>query len=185
MNLTGGQFKGIKIEVPKSARPTLNKVRQSVFNILVQYELKNKTFLDMFSGSGLMALEAYSRGFNVLALEIDKKTVEIIKKNYKKLTPAANQNNDINPDFNILQKNALNFKTDKKFEIIYLDPPWSKDYSLIIKKAAEFLDENGIIIIESDNQRNIELEKIIKDNNLNLKIIKSKKYGRCLLDFLS
>ena len=80
MNLTGGQFKGIKIDIPNNARPTLSKVRQSIFNMLNQFEFENKSFLDMFSGSGLMSLEAISRGYNVLSIEINPKNVEIIKK---------------------------------------------------------------------------------------------------------
>ena len=65
MNLTGGQFKGLKIEVPNNTKPTLSKVRESVFNILFQYDLKEKKFLDLFAGSAIMGLEALSRGFIV------------------------------------------------------------------------------------------------------------------------
>lgn len=175
MNLTGGQFKGIKIDIPNNARPTLSKVRQSIFNMLNQFEFENKSFLDMFSGSGLMSLEAISRGYNVLSIEINPKNVEIIKKNYKKIKQ--------NP--NIILKDALKFKSNEKFEIIYLDPPWSKNYTPIIKKAQELLTPNGIIIVEYDNERNIDIAKIIQENSLDLKIIKSKKYGRCLIEFLS
>ena len=69
MYLTAGQFKGQKIEVPSNVQPTLSKVRESVFNILLQYELGEMKFLNMFSGSGLMGLEAISRGYKVKELE--------------------------------------------------------------------------------------------------------------------
>ena len=62
MYLTGGQFKGSKIEIPKSAKPTLSKVRESVFNMLVSYANYGDKFLDMFAGSAIMGLEALSRG---------------------------------------------------------------------------------------------------------------------------
>ena len=48
MYLTAGQFKGRKIEVPKNVQPTLSKVRESVFNILLQYDLSGNKFLNMF-----------------------------------------------------------------------------------------------------------------------------------------
>ena len=82
-------------------------------------------------------------------------------------------------------KNALNYKTDLKFDIVYLDPPWDYDYEPAIKKAKEILSINGVIVVEYDKERNIDIQKIIDDNNLNLKIIKSKKYGRSLVVILS
>ena len=48
MYLTAGQFKGTKIEVPSDVKPTLSKVRESIFNMLMQYEVYDNTFLDMF-----------------------------------------------------------------------------------------------------------------------------------------
>lgn len=173
MNLTGGQFKGLKIDIPQNTRPTLSKTRQGVFNMLNRFEYNS--FFDMFSGSGLMGLEALSRGYSVMGLEINPKNLEVIKKNYKK----------INKNPNILLKNALNYKTDLKFDIVYLDPPWDFDYEPVIKKAKEILSINGVIVVEYDKERNIDIQKIIDDNNLNLKIIKSKKYGRSLVVILS
>lgn len=173
MNLTGGQFKGLKIDIPQNTRPTLSKTRQGVFNMLNRFEYNS--FFDMFSGSGLMGLEALSRGYSVMGLEINPKNFEIIKKNYKK----------INKNPNILLKNALNYKTDLKFDIVYLDPPWDFNYEPVIKKAKEILSINGVIVVEYDKERNIDIQKIIDDNNLNLKIIKSKKYGRSLVVILS
>ena len=141
--------------------------------MLNQFEYNS--FFDMFSGSGLMGLEALSRGYSVMGLEINPKNLEVIKKNYKK----------INKNPNILLKNALNYKTDLKFDIVYLDPPWDFDYEPVIKKAKEILSINGVIVVEYDKERNIDIQKIIDDNNLNLKIIKSKKYGRSLVVILS
>ena len=104
MNLTGGQFKGQKIEVPKNVKPTLSKVRESVFNILYQFEFENNTFLDMFAGSAIMGLEAISRGYKVKELEMNPKTAKIIKSNYQKL--------NLEPNLTIC--NSLNYKTDEK-----------------------------------------------------------------------
>jgi 16S rRNA (guanine(966)-N(2))-methyltransferase RsmD len=169
MYLTGGEFKGYKIEIPKTARPTLSKVRESIFNILDNLDCGNY-FLDMFSGSGIIALEALSRGYRVKGIEINKKSADIIKKNYEKMGQK--------PD--IIICDALKYTGDK-FDIIYIDPPWEKDYIPIIKKAYSLLNKNGIIIIEHDKA--LEYDLLIQE--LDIKIIKSKKYGRCLIDFLS
>ena len=66
MNITAGIFKGQKITAPdeKITRPTLSKVRMSVFNTLqAMIDFNGKSFLDMYAGSGIMGLEALSRGF--------------------------------------------------------------------------------------------------------------------------
>ena len=174
MYLTGGQFKGHKIDVPKSAKPTLSKVRESVFNMLSSISLEDNLFLDMFAGSAIMGLEALSRGFRVFEVEINPKSAQIIKNNYSKIKQKPN----------LTITNALLFSPKEKFDIIYLDPPWQNDYTPIIKKADELLKDKGVIIVEYDKQNNIDLKKIIQNNDFKLTIIKSKKYGRCLIDFL-
>ena len=66
MNITAGKFKGQKITAPdeKITRPTLSKVRMSIFNTLqAMIDFEGASFLDMYAGSGIMGLEALSRGF--------------------------------------------------------------------------------------------------------------------------
>ena len=174
MYLTAGQYKGIKIEVPKDVKPTLSKVRESIFNMLLQFDLTDDSFLDMFCGSGIMSMEAVSRGYNVTCLEINPKNASIIKKNFSKIKTKPN----------IVITDCLKFKTNDNFSIIYLDPPWQDDYSSIIKKAQELLNDNGVIFVEYDKTRNLDISKILIENNIPLKIFKSKKYGRCLIDVL-
>lgn len=174
MYLTGGQYKGQKIEVPNNVKPTLSKVRQSVFNILLQYNLSSNKFLNMFSGSAIMGLEAISRGYCVVELEINPKTAQIIKNNYKKikLTPK------------LIICNCLNYKSEEKFDVIYLDPPWDMDYRPIISKASELLKDDGVIIVEFDKTKNIDILDILSQIQTNLEIVKEKKYGRCLITLL-
>ena len=172
MYLTGGQFKGHKIYTPDNTRPTLSKVRESIFNMLFSYFDNKGTFLDMFTGSAIMGLEAISRGYSVVELEINPKTAKVIKENYKKIKQI--------PDITVVD--SLKYKTDKKFDIIYIDPPWNYDYSLIIKKAKDLIENNGIIVIEHDLKREINLDEIIREYNL--EFVKQKKYGRTLISFI-
>ena len=85
MIITGGKYKGRKILAPdeKITRPTLSKVRQGVFNTLFSMigEFEEKSFLDLFGGSGIMGLEALSRGFeNVVVYEKNPKVAQVLKK---------------------------------------------------------------------------------------------------------
>jgi len=173
--LTAGLFKGNKIEVPKSAKPTLSKVRESVFNILMPNFEHGQKFLDMFAGSAIMGLEALSRGYIVKELEINPKTAALIKKNYEKIKQK--------PDLTIV--NSLKYKTDEKFDVIYIDPPWDMDYAPIIKKAVEFLNAEGRIVIEYDCLREINIKELLLQNKIPLDIVKSKKYGRTRIEMLS
>lgn len=174
MYLTAGQFKGRKIQVPPNIQPTLSKVRESVFNILLQYNLLDNKFLNMFSGSAIMGLEAISRGYSVTELEINPKVGAIIKSNYKslKLTP------------NLIICDSLKYQTNEKYDVIYADPPWESDYKPIIIKASKLLAPNGVIILEYDKTKNIDIQAILNELNIDINMVKSKKYGRCLLAIL-
>lgn len=69
MIITAGKFKGQKVQAPDEniTRPTLSKVRMSIFNTLqAMIDFDNNSFLDMYAGSGIMGLEALSRGFQKL-----------------------------------------------------------------------------------------------------------------------
>ena len=84
MNITGGKFNGRVVKAPDAnlARPTLSKVRMAVFNTLYSMlgDFEGRKFLDVFSGSGIMGLEALSRGFDtVVGIEKNRTVLEIVK----------------------------------------------------------------------------------------------------------
>jgi 16S rRNA (guanine966-N2)-methyltransferase len=171
MIITAGIYKGRKVIAPdeKIARPTLSKIRESIFNILFSMlDFEGKSFFDMFAGSGIMGLEALSRGFEyVLASEKNPKAIKILKENYA----------NINIKENLISGNSLKHKINKKFDIIYIDPPY---FSGIYEKSLEkiqkdfLLNDNGIIILEHVND--------ISWNNF--KLIKQKKYSDKFISFL-
>ncbi len=173
MYLTGGQFKGHKIETPKNTRPTLSKVRESVFNMLYSYFENNGTFLDMFAGSAIMGLEAVSRGYSVTEVEINPKTANVIKNNYEKIKTKPQ----------IIVCDSLKLKTEHKFDIIYIDPPWQNDYKEILLKAKDLLKDDGIIVVEFDLMTGENIKNLFSDFKFN--ILKEKKYGRTLISFIS
>ncbi|MBQ8168262.1 16S rRNA (guanine(966)-N(2))-methyltransferase RsmD [bacterium] len=120
MNITAGKFKGQKIIAPDEniTRPTLSKVRMSVFNTLqAMIDYEGKSFLDMFAGSGIMGLEAISRGFDhAVSIEKNPKIASTIKNNFKKFDPA--------PKLLIGDSLKITSTLNEKFDVIYIDPPY-------------------------------------------------------------
>lgn len=169
MNITAGKFKGQKIQAPdeKITRPTLSKVRMSVFNTLqAMIEFEGKSFLDMFAGSGIMGLEAISRGFSdVSAIEKNIKAFQVIKTNFAKFKPAPQ----------LLKGDSLKIcpKLSKNFDVIYIDPPY---FSGVYEQSLEAVKEisSGIII----------LEHVTDVDFSGYDVIKQKVYGGKFITFL-
>lgn len=168
MNITAGIYKGQKIIAPdeKITRPTLSKVRMSVFNTLqAMTDFDGSSFLDMFAGSGIMALEALSRGFTrVTAIEKHPKIAAVIKNNFKKFTPS--------PEL-IIGDSLKKAKTlNQKFDVIYIDPPY---FSGIYEAALDAVKGLSTIII---------LEHVTDVDFTGYELIKQKKYGDKFISFL-
>jgi 16S rRNA (guanine(966)-N(2))-methyltransferase RsmD len=94
MIITSGKFKSRKVTAPDEniTRPTLSKVRMSVFNTLQSLvNFEGSSFLDMYAGSGIMGLEAISRGFEkAVAIEKNLKVVNVIKSNFRNFDTIPN-----------------------------------------------------------------------------------------------
>lgn len=167
MIITAGKYKGRKIEAPdeKITRPTLSKVRMGVFNTLYSIigNFDGKSFLDVFGGSGIMGLEALSRGFDsVKVFEKNPKVAQIIKKNYQTL--------GLKPDLTIGDSAKLVCKLEKKFDVIYIDPPYESEiYQDILENV------NGDIII-AEHSEEIDFNKF--------KLLKQKKYSGKFISYL-
>ncbi len=177
MQLTGGQFKGRKIETAAGARPTLAVVREGIFSSLYSYfgELEGLKMLDLFLGSGIISLEALSRGIEVKSFEINPKIASVAKKNFSNL----------NKKGTIFQKDSLKhaIKLEEKFDIIYADPPWDYDYTKIFEICAKLLNEEGVALIECDKKKEAQICLLLETIE-NLALFKRKKYGRCSILYL-
>ena len=83
MRITGGEFGGRNLKVPKSdaIRPTQDRVREALFNI-IQFEVPGSDFLDLFAGSGAVGLEALSRGAkSATFVEANRRHLAVLKEN--------------------------------------------------------------------------------------------------------
>lgn len=150
LRITGGQFRGRSVEKPKNRdiRPTTSLVRESVFNRL-QSHIADARFLDCFAGTGLMGLEAVSRGARfVLAIEKDKNHWRIMKENFDKFDlPEAVANPVLKDALDVFSQ------PNKKepFDIAYIDPPYGfEDMQSFVDQLISngWMKPGGIIIVE-------------------------------------
>ena len=177
MRIISGLFKGKKILSPINlqTRPLKDLVKESIFNIInhspkLLINIQNSTILDLFSGVGSFGLECLSRGSkHVTFFENYDGVLPILKKNLTSL--------ELNNKYEIIEKDLFNKDSFallfKKFDIIFIDPPYkNKNLSVILKLIFnnKILNNNGVLIIH----------RHIKENDVfipEFKIIDEKKYG--------
>lgn len=170
MIITAGEFKGQKIIAPdeKITRPTLSKVRMAVFNTLQALtEFEDKSFFDMFAGSGIMGLEALSRGFSHLtACEKNNKVAAVLKNNFQKF---SNQR-----EIKLLTGDSLKLaaRLNESFDVIYIDPPY---FSGVYEESLNAVKHLGGIVI---------LEHVVEVDFTGWQVLKQKKYSDKFITFL-
>ena len=182
MRIISGKARGTKLYTldGTATRPTLDRVKESLFNI-IQNDIEDSTVLDLFSGSGAIGLEFLSRGAKRAVLcDSSKDAIKIIKQNVQK-THFEEKVEVYNMEFTKLVERLQN----QKFDIIYIDPPYKMDLAvkaIELIEELELLNDNGIIIVETD-EKDREIEEF---NTINSKyqIYDIRKYGRAYLMFL-
>ncbi|MEC8767762.1 MAG: 16S rRNA (guanine(966)-N(2))-methyltransferase RsmD, partial [Actinomycetota bacterium] len=125
MRVIAGVEKGRKLVAPSGdhIRPTKDRVKEAIFNSLHSYGLVNdKSFLDLFSGTGSLGIEALSRGANsVVFVDNNQEAIDCITLNVKKLNYGSVSK--------ILKTDALNFlKKEEYFDIALIDPPYKYEH---------------------------------------------------------
>ena len=170
MRIISGSRRGHKLHEFEGydVRPTTDRVKEAIFNLIQEY-VPSSNVLDMFAGSGALSFEALSRGaLYAVLVDSDSKSIELIKKNIHEL-----KFEDI---CEVKEISCFSYaKTcGKKFDIIFLDPPYNKG---LIEPALEaisvngLLSESGIVLLESDNTD-------FKNEFPGLELIKQRRYGR-------
>lgn len=150
MRIITGKAKGITLKTLEgtSTRPTSERVKEAVFS-MIQFDIEGRSILDLFAGSGQMALEALSRGAaKATLIDKSKDAIKIINDNAKK--------SKLDSLCSIYQLDYLDFLrrfSGQKYDIIFLDPPYALN---MYKPALHAMLENNIlkptslIICESD-----------------------------------
>ena len=181
MRVISGSARGKKLVSLEgtNTRPTLDRVKESLFNIL-QFDIENKNILDLFAGSGAIGIEAISRGAKSATFcDNSPDAIRIIKTNIKN-TRSTEKATVLNKDY--IQALKYLSSNNKKFDIIYLDPPYRTEFADIAIKEIidlDLLSKDGIIILETDDMKK---EEAIQ--NEKIEIFDKRKYGRAILIFI-
>lgn len=172
MRITGGELKGRNIKVPDGIiRPAMDRMRESIFAILG--DLSGLSFLDIFSGSGIIALEAASRGAEYIeAVEIDPIKRKTLLENVS-ISPKR-----INCRF--ISAELYVKRAKRPFNIIFCDPPFSYQFKwqLINSIASSpLMEKDSLLLLHRPREDH-------PDDPLPfLSRVKSKEYGRSIVDF--
>lgn len=179
MRVIGGKARRYKLKTIEgmSTRPTTDRIKETIFN-MIQFEIQGKVFLDLFSGSGAIGIEALSReAEKCYFVEKSKVALEIIKENLEHTNLLDNSIiKSMEVDKAICDLNEKNIKID----IIFMDPPYDKGYiDIILKKIEKYdiLEKDGIIIIESSRKEEFDI-------NNKYEVYKQKKYNTTKITML-
>lgn len=158
-----------------ATRPTSDKVKGSVFNILADY-IADRDVLDIFAGTGSLGIEALSRGARS-AVFMDKSpdSCAVIKDNLAHTKLA-----DLADVYCVDYVNGIErlSKDDRKFDLIFIDPPYNKNFiqeALKLMSRNDIMKDNSIIITEHSASDHL------PDGCGRLKAVDSRKYGDTMI----
>lgn len=156
MRVITGTAGGTNLKAPDGlqTRPTADKVKQALFNI-IQFEIAGDV-LDLFAGSGQLGIEALSRGArSAVFVDARRESVAVIRENLQR-THLAQKAEVIQSDFENYLKRCR-----RRFHMIFLDPPYAEKYlenAIKLISEIDILEENGIIITERPQEKALDEE---------------------------
>lgn len=178
MRIIAGKSRHLTLVTPsgEGTRPTTDRIKETLFNML-QYQLSDIVFLDLFSGSGGICLEAISRGAaKGFMVENNKEAIQCIKQNIK-TTHLEEQSILIEADVELALFNILPKYLIKPVDIVFLDPPYHLGIEERLFEAFSrlpYIGSETLIILEASKTKDfhfvesygfkIDKEKIYKTN---------------------
>ena len=170
MRIITGKAKGVRLKTLEgdTTRPTAERVKEAVFS-MIQFDLEERSVLDLFAGSGQMALEALSRGAaECVFCDNSRDSIRLIKANIAHCK--AQEGARVIPgDF---RKTLANL--DGQFDIILLDPPYDQGFlgpAFELIREHDLLAEDGVIVAEHRK------EEDLPEEFCGYEKIKERKYG--------
>lgn len=172
MRVIAGKARRLQLKTPKGldTRPTTDRIKETLFN-MIQDELYDIRFLDMFSGSGGIGIEALSRGAQYsVFVERNREACEIIKENL--------HTTHLEGQGKVMNMPALSAITALKdletFHVVFMDPPYGMGLEKEVLKHPDFMDileDKALIIVEAD------LDTVLSDEDIpGMHILKEKIY---------
>lgn len=181
MRIITGKAKGTVLKTPagEATRPTADRVKEAVFS-MIQFDIEERSVLDLFAGSGQLGLEALSRGAkSATFIDKSKEAIKFIKENAEK-SKLIDGATIIQSDYSeFLEKNI-----GSRYDIIFLDPPYAaKLYRPALKKLLDngYIKSTTFIVCESDFNNLFEDDDILKSK---FTIKKQSKYSKTVITVL-
>ncbi len=147
MRIISGKVKGHKLLSPVGldVRPTLDRVKESIFSILYPY-LKDAKVLDLFAGAGSLGLEALSRGAKVCHfVDNNRKSYDCVVRNIK---DTRFENESV---CHFMSFDKFLTSTKEKFTLVFLDPPYSKGFEdKVFEKISPVLEKGAVVMLETE-----------------------------------
>ena len=184
MRIIAGSARGRSLVSPNglSTRPTTDKVREAIFNVLMS-EVSGSRVLDVFAGTGALALEALSRGAEeAFLIEKSSRAVKAIVENIKKCGFENAQ---------FISGDCLRIipGLEKSFDIIFLDPPYGSGLLIPVLQliiSNNILAPDGILVIETSAKEKVALREFGEDfGGLPLTVKKQSRYGNTVISYCS
>ena len=157
MRVISGSARGTRLKTPEGlkTRPTSDRVKEAVFSV-IQFEVEGSRFLDLFGGSGQMAIEALSRGAaSAVIVDGRREACKLISDNLK-LAHVADRAKVVQSDYLAYLDHCR-----ESFDLIFLDPPYAEVFlENSLKKISEIdiLSSRGIIICERPADKLLDFE---------------------------
>ncbi|WP_029512703.1 16S rRNA (guanine(966)-N(2))-methyltransferase RsmD [Mycoplasmopsis iners] len=178
LRIISGIHRSRQLEQPDMSisRPTMDRVREAIFNS-IRMNIKDKIVLDLFAGSGAFAFEAISNGaMKVFCVENNKNAINVIRNNKNTLKA-----NNVQIEYTDVL-NFLNSNQGKEFDYIFIDAPYlmyeTVNQTLELINEFKYLNKNGLIIVETNDSKQIMLPKGLTIQNY-------KKYGKVDILYIS
>ena len=174
MRIVSGIARGKKLCTPQGldVRPTIDRVKEAVFSSL-QFDIEGRSVLDLFAGSGQLGLEALSRGAKECNfVDSNEMSIKCIDENIKNCGLSDKCVVNFCDSFGFLDK------TDLKFDIAFLDPPYDKGLiDMAMPKLILKMSEHGVIVCEHTENG------VLQDSYGDFKKQKTKRYGKVYVTF--
>jgi len=168
MRVIAGKCRSLQLKTPKGhdTRPTQDRIKETLFNI-IREEIPECIFIDLFSGSGGIGIEALSRGAShCYFIDNSKNAIECITENLKH-THLTDEATIINRDYHI----GLSMINESCVDIVFIDPPYKAGYETSIFETLgqmSYITSDSLIILEAD------INTVVSFNGF--EIIKEKLY---------
>ncbi len=173
MRVIAGRARRLQLKTVKgmSTRPTTDRIKETLFNML-QNDIEGCTFLDLYSGSGAIGIEALSRGAKkAVFVENNRDAIDCIKYNlrFTKLQEYGKvMENNVVTAMEILNKR------NEKFDIVFMDPPYNNEIereTLKVILGLDIINEYSVVIVEAAIETDFSYT-----SDMGYKIIKEKIY---------